>query len=527
MIGAPPALDGAARRPAAPHHPIGHARDTSAEYRSVAFVATVHLFVTLAVTGALLFVDLPPAEVVQTLCVALLALFGWTLYSTHTAFGAIFSPYGLFATSAFLFSAGQPMLEAVGLMPTAGIFMSRFTADTVGRTLCLVLLGLAWMHAGALLAALWFPVVAHPPEERVASTPLTSTNLRQIGWALVTISIIPNVVLLSRAVVVVITSGYEGLYLGEAQVGVGAAPSIIAMLVIPGALLVLGGAGGRTFEIRAVASIVGTYATVQFVLGGRSSATLSLVAFAWLWHRVVKPIPTRLLVGGAAALMFVIFPTVFVVRSMTGMDRFNPSVMLDTYLQIENPIIGAISEIGGTARTIAHTIELVPVKRGHGYGEGFLYALATIVPNFFWSIHPTVARGVAATWLIAEVEPYAAAHGGGLGYSFIAEAYLEFGWFGAPVVMLLYGLAIAGGECWARRSGSAARMATMAAFLSFFLRFPRDETASMVRPLVWYILLPYLVVIVGERRRSASLRRNAGARPHVGGRPLEATGQGR
>ena len=31
----------------------------------------------------------------------------------------------------------QPMLEAIGLMPTAGIFMTRFSGDTLGRTLAL------------------------------------------------------------------------------------------------------------------------------------------------------------------------------------------------------------------------------------------------------------------------------------------------------------------------------------------------------------------------------------------------------
>jgi oligosaccharide repeat unit polymerase len=475
----------------------------SPRYARLVRVTVLHVIITLVATVALLASDVAPAETVQFQSVALVVLFAWTLVSTQVAFGTIFTPYGLFAASAFMFSAGQALLMGVGLTPTAGHFVGRFSEHTVGLTLALVTLAQTWMHLGALVATLIRPVVDIPRDQPLVASPVLLQNLRWFGWAFVLISLVPNIVLLTNAVQVVMTSGYMGLYVGEVEVGAAAAPNLIALLVIPGAQLLLAGADGRKTEARVVTFLVLTYSSIQFILGARSSASMVLVAFVWLWHRVVRPIPARTLLGGAAVLMFVVFPTIFVVRGMTGVDRFNPSVLLETYLRIENPMVSVISELGGTARTIAHTLELVPYKRAHAWGEGYLYSLLTVVPNFFWSLHPTIARGVAATWMVAEVDPYSASHGGGIGYSHIAEAYLEFGWFGVPVVMFLFGLVIALADCWARRGASAARMAAMATFLAFFLRFPRDESASMVRPLVWYIALPYLAVTVGERRRAA------------------------
>ena len=42
-------------------------------------------------------------------------------------------------------------------------------------------------------------------------------------------------------------------------------------------------------------------------------------------------------------------------------------------------------------------------------------------------MHPSVAHGQPSDWLIETVNPYLAERGLGLGFSFIAEAYMNFG----------------------------------------------------------------------------------------------------
>ncbi len=158
-------------------------------------------------------------------------------------------------------------------------------------------------------------------------------------------------------------------------------------------------------------------------------------------------------------------------------------------------------------QTIAYTIELVPKFREFQWGADYLYALFTVVPNLFWKLHPTVDRGLAGLWLAWAVRPEFAAIGGGLGYSFIAEAYLNFGWFGAPIALGVIGFLFAKFTLWAAKSKEPDRMAAVASFISFFLFFARAESGVMVRSVVWYSWFPYLSVCLLSRLRSKKLAR--------------------
>jgi hypothetical protein len=112
-----------------------------------------------------------------------------------------------------------------------------------------------------------------------------------------------------------------------------------------------------------------------------------------------------------------------------------------------------------------------------------------------------------------------AAHGGGLGFSFIAEAYLNFGWTGAPLILALIGLAMSWLFHWAESSADPARKAVMASFLSFFLLYARGESATCVRAMVWYSLVPYLVVCLLSRRENLKARSRAHFEPRLATRP--------
>ena len=112
---------------------------------------------------------------------------------------------------------------------------------------------------------------------------------------------------------------------------------------------------------------------------------------------------------------------------------------------------------------------LVPESRPYDYGISYLYALTAIMPNIGWQVHPSVAHGLLSDWLIKTVDPVVARGGGGLGFSFIAEAYLNFGWFGGPVWLGVVGFIL----CWLflKADGAdPARHAFAAAFLSVLFR---------------------------------------------------------
>ncbi len=149
--------------------------------------------------------------------------------------------------------------------------------------------------------------------------------------------------------------------------------------------------------------------------------------------------------------------------------------------------------MGGSVYTLTHTMTLVPSIRDYDYGASYGYALLTLFPNLFWDLHPTIAAGIPGEWLMWIIEPWAAARGVGLGYSFIAEAYLNFGPLGAAGFLFCFGWAYARFVLWSDQVAYPARMAFVASMAFFFIFIARAELAIIVRGVVWYALVPYLL----------------------------------
>ena len=62
--------------------------------------------------------------------------------------------------------------------------------------------------------------------------------------------------------------------------------------------------------------------------------------------------------------------------------------------------------------------------------------------------------------------------------------------------MAIYGILFVALVMWGEKSGDPAKLAVVASILAFTLRFPRDELAGVIRPVVWYAVVPYLCAIV-------------------------------
>jgi oligosaccharide repeat unit polymerase len=149
--------------------------------------------------------------------------------------------------------------------------------------------------------------------------------------------------------------------------------------------------------------------------------------------------------------------------------------------------------------TVGYTIELVPSVRAFETGATYVGAIVNAIPMLSWS-RP---YGFATDWLAWTVKPEWAASGFGFGYSFIAEAYLNFGWIGIPIVCVIIGFLAVSLVRWA--GSDAARLVVVAVFIPSFLFFVRGESVDLFRPLLWRGLLPYfvLVMIIKLSRRNS------------------------
>jgi oligosaccharide repeat unit polymerase len=425
-------------------------------------------------------------------CAVCLVNFVLSLITWRAATGSVFDLYGLFLISAYLFNGGQLFLEVFHLNEH-GVLDGRFSAKTTLEAACLATMCLATLHLGALVGVVTARLkgATQPTTKKWVSEDVWTASL--VGWGLFWLSVVPMVYVMGQALSVALQSGYQGLYEGKAETGLDAGPMLIANCLIPAIVFILSGSRSSRVTVNFAMGCMGAYFVTLMMMGLRGHAVTPLIASFWIYDRRVRRLPRAPLVSLGLLVLLVVFPLIRLTRDTSGSEKYSASHYLESYFSIDNPATSVVGEMGSTLATIAHTIELVPAKRPYDMGVGYLYDLLTILPNIFGDLHPTVARGIPSYWLIWEVNSYVAVRGGSLGYSFIAEAYLNFGWIGAPLVVFFFGLGFASLQLWADRSGGPLEAAAVACCMSSVLFFARAEATFIVRPLVWYTLIPYLL----------------------------------
>lgn len=470
-------------------------------------VVLTHCFLMVVLLVAYFYcsgLELRAERIIYPGSVILVTLFVWELWSWKKLTGHVFDPYGLFLMAATVFNGGQAVLEVFHLNEE-GILADRFSPQTIFNTLFLVTLGLASLHLGALISAMKRTTGV----EGTATAPKNVSpqeSIRLVGWLLLLISLPSAIILFRDAISIVLAGGYSALFENGAATGLEAGPRVLASFLVPAALfLLVGGKGTRSSIVVSVIVLLG-YSSIQLFLGYRYHATMPVVAYVWLWHRYIRRIAFPTLLSAGAVVFFVVFPVVGLIRNTSGAERLSVNYLMKAFTSLENPGIAAISEMGGSMGTVSHTLDLVPNARDYDMGASYYYASLTLFPNLFWGIHPSIAHGTASKWLIWLVNPYIASRGGGLGFSIIAEAYLNFGWLGAPVVLGLIGFLYGKFVLWADRSYDPAKLAMVACFFAFFTLIARGESALITRPLLWYALGPYAliqIVLIWRKRGSA------------------------
>jgi oligosaccharide repeat unit polymerase len=470
----------------------------------------------------------------QILCHLFLLLVPWIFGSWYWTTKRIFDPYLLFILSAILFNGGQIILEVFHLNEN-GFLDNRFPLPESLQVVYIVILSLSALHWGGLLCAVldlqkkhaaqfsefvnrnsgtilylqsgieqslnqdrpfYYPsrIKKFAPAQIIGSIPPEIALF--IGQIFLYLSIIPVVVTVAGAVQIAKAGGYGSLFEQQAATGFAASASVMADFIFPGVFLII--AGGKrkpSLRIFAVIYLLG-YTVAKFTIGSRGAAVMPLLSMLWLWNSVVRPIPRTLLATVAAILLLVVFPVIGATRNdVAGVDLFSIEFLTKTITNVNNPLVASISEMGFSATTIAWTMELVPKVRPFDLGMSFLVSILTLIPNVFTSgRHPALTMSGYDTpdyWLVGVIDPVFASQGGGLGFSFISEAYLNAGWFGIFILGII-GFLFAKFVQWAVQDGDPVKMGIIAIFVSFFLVYPRASSQLVTRPLIWYCLFPYL-----------------------------------
>lgn len=440
----------------------------------------------------------PAVPLIYSACFSVTVLYITAMCSWLKLTGSLFDSYTTFLTAVMLFNGSRATLEVVQLNPDSILGLAR-SPEIILQTLYTVMLGIWSMHLGAVIGARSSKQRFRAAHRHCACD---DHRLRFVGWMAIAVAIIPSFMLLRDAVSAVLAYGYHvALFQQEASTSVDAIPRVLSMLLVPGTIMVAAAGRVKSLQLGITAVLVASYAVTQLFLGSRALAISATVPYLWVWHRCVRRIPTIPAITAGLMAVAVLLPVVGAGRLLLGEDRLSPAALMQTFYSIENPSVAVVSEMGYSANTIASTIELVPDQRPYDYGASYGYALLTLVPNFIWDIHPSIAHGTPTTWLIRTINPWVADQGGSVGFSLIAEAYLNFGYLGVLAIPAILGFGFARLTSWAQ-PGDLARMACAATVLAFSVKYARSDATEIVRGVVWYAAIPYCVVAALIRRRS-------------------------
>jgi hypothetical protein len=150
----------------------------------------------------------------------------------------------------------------------------------------------------------------------------------------------------------------------------------------------------------------------------------------------------------------------------------------------------AVAEMGGSIRPLVHTLVLMETE---DFRWGYTYALAArmLVPNLSldWqgARYQTIEELPPSHWVTRIVEPWIYAHHGGIGFSAVAEPYMNFGVPGVVVYFVLLGFGLVRFDLGS--GASPARLAIWAMVLGPLIWTARNSYTVFLRPAVWGIAL--------------------------------------
>lgn len=411
--------------------------------------------------------------------------------------GTYFDAYLLFYWSALLFNSGQIILAIFDKRDNI-ILGETFKNNELISAVFLTDLALTILHLAALISS-YTNSKKNRNDSEANNTYVFTGKEDVVGWGMLFVSIIPASIIIYEKLQVVFSVGYIGLFRQNAGTGIMATPQILAGFITPSIMFLI--AGKRKLSALKIGALVifVTYCVLNLYLGYRYIGLAPLIAMLWLWDKTRSKINRKYLLIGILVIVFTM-PIIGVLRKASGSNRITIENIMHSYNSIDNPIKMILYEMGNSFQATLYTMKMVPQIRDYDYGIGYAYASTTIIPNIFGKVHPAYERETLATWLTKTVAPAIWRNGGGMGFTFIAEAYISGGYIAVVIIMAIIGYFYGKLTLWPAITKDPYKYAVVASFMSSFLFFPRSESVIIARSLLWYSLLPYLIIMIIRKK---------------------------
>ena len=273
-------------------------------------------------------------------------------------------------------------------------------------------------------------------------------------------------------------------------------------------------------RIVAVLLTVLVWSSVIFWLGFRGFGLIPVITVLAVIHKRGFRLPKLAYPAGIAVMLFAI-PLITVLRDARLEDRSIPEAASEL-----RPL-AAVSEMGASLRPLVHTVhymETEDFRWGQTYWRGLLAVFPNVSGDWEGGSYLPLEELPPSHWVTKQAAPWSYAHFGGLGFSAVAEPYMNFGTAG----VVLYFIALPAFLVWADRVDASrpTRLATWAVLLGPLLWTTRNSFDNFFRPALLGLLCVFLARLAANslasiRRRTSDVLASTIA--HVGTEPQAET----
>lgn len=393
--------------------------------------------------------------------------------------------YFLVLLVSFPFYFGKQLLVAFGLNPyRIYISSTALTVSSTWESSFFILLSLAFLQLGYCLFAKRRSSDLRARAEQ-ARRSRSYYALRKASLLLVIVLAIPTLVYLLQNIQLTNSVGYGARVSDAAYRRSGLANAFgILGAMMPYALLAafLTREKGEKWQILATCIYSGLY----MMQGSRTDVFVLALAFAYVWFLCYSN-------KSAAASLFQMGIALSLLAALFSFGSFARAGFSDTGtvsdVDDSNILIEAVGEAASTYSVTAKVIEMVPEQIPTANGETYLAGLLYVLPNGL------TGNAYLQSKSVDEVFSTYLTHYGGVGSSFIAEAYFNFG-VGSVVLFFLFGVFIAILQNAVERSYENGSYGTLFACCASFMLisfYIRSDVRTFPRYFIWNAL-PIIIV---------------------------------